>query len=225
MGSVKGEFFQCVWLIVLIVTCNRVLGVSHDIKQEVSLTSVLEVTVRTWRQRSELRGNFDCVKLRTPAEHSDPIKMTYSPRLLQRIRLLCLRLTGELRVAGICYIPPSLGDGRVKTSAWVNTTGQAIYIYNLEIWAAGEGLVRTKVVGLREKMAPETIFASNCWHGDIINFADYYEIVPEDGLALKVTVSGYLEEAQVVILYSTDRPAAGHHRSTETSESLLFGHN
>jgi hypothetical protein len=131
-------------------------------------------------------------------------------------------LISELRVAGVCYIPTSLGDDVVKTSAWVNTTGQAIYIYNLEIWAAGEGLIRSKVVALRRMMAPETMFTSSRWHGEIINFADYYGIVPEDGLALNVTVSGHLEEAQVVILYSTGRPAAGHHRSTETFESLLL---
>ena len=110
----------------------------------------------------------------------------------------------------------------MKTSAWVNTTGTAIYIYNLEIWTAGEGVIRSKVVALRNKMVPEMVFTSSRWFGDIIHFANYYEIVPGDGLALDVTVSGNLEEAQVVILYSTERPAASPHRWSETSEVLLF---
>ena len=113
----------------------------------------------------------------------------------------------------------------MRTSKWVNTTGKAIYVYQVEIWAAGEGFIRSNVVGLRHKSVPETIFTSSRWHGDIVNFADYYEIAPEDGLALNVTVSGHLKEAQVVILYSTDRPADGRHRSAETFESLLFENN
>jgi hypothetical protein len=46
---------------------------------------------------------------------------------------------------------------------------QTIYVCNLEIWAAGEGLIRSRVVRLRNKMVPETIFTSSRWHGDIIH--------------------------------------------------------
>lgn len=128
-------------------------------------------------------------------------------------------------MVGLCCMPPSVGDGLVKTSAWVNTTGKTIYIYNLEIWTVGEGVIRSEVAALRNKMVPEMIFTSSRWRGDIIHFANYYEILPGDGLALNVTVSGHLEEAQVVILYSTERPVASSHQLSETCEIVLFGNN
>jgi hypothetical protein len=128
-----------------------------------------------------------------------------SPRLRSRILLFCASLAGRLQVAGVCPITSSPGDGLVNASSWINTSGQTIYICNLEIWAAGEGVIRSKVVRLRNNMVPETIFTSSCWHGDIIHFADRYQIVSEDRLVLIVAVEGHLGEAEVVIWYTTRR--------------------
>jgi hypothetical protein len=53
---------------------------------------------------STLRAMPEYVTLRAPAEHSNPINMDLFPRLLNRIRLLCVWLADRLQVAAICRI-------------------------------------------------------------------------------------------------------------------------
>jgi hypothetical protein len=44
------------------------------------------------------------VKLRAPAEHSNPINMDLFRRIVNRIRLLCICLADRLQLAAICRI-------------------------------------------------------------------------------------------------------------------------